>query len=325
VNRILETAGERIAIACAMPWVDELIDEATARDRQTESFGPVSLAVNVESSNKPFDTAAWEPLTRGAWRFRDEVVMEDVCSSGFDMRALGGPDHPEFTFRWRPPLSGQAAARLLRSRFILLARSVLVQYPALWRASLRGRAPLHASAVCTSGGQKPLLAGPGGVGKSTLLTQELAAGGLAIGDNICVSDGMTAWGLVEPLRVEGGSGRSMPHGRAELPMPGRVGSLIPDILVVLRRGLSNVAEVRPCDAPTAVRSLVTGTYMAGELRRYWGFAATLTAGTELGPVHAPVEGVAHVLASRLPAVEIVLPRQPGVRLAELLNRIEAIA
>jgi hypothetical protein len=324
VIKTFETAGERIAISCALPWVTDLIEEATATEGLSGDFGQGTLTVEVESTNRPFETTAWEPLTRGAWRRRDEVVIEDACSSGFDMHVQGGPDHAEFVFRWRPPLSGQAAARLLRSRFILLARSVLLQYPALWRASLRGRAPLHAS-VCTAGGAQPLLSGPGGVGKSTLLTQELAAGGCAIGDNVCVSDGTTAWGLVEPLRIEGAAGRSMPHGRAETPMRGRVSAMIPDLVVVLRRGQGDVERVRGCDAATVARSLITGTYMAGELRRYWGFAATLTAGTELGPSHPQVEKIARNLASRLPAVEIELPRQPGVRLAEMLSRVDAIA
>jgi hypothetical protein len=324
VRRILETAGERIAIDSALPWVDNLIEEATAGERRDVDSGTATLAVHIESSNRPFEITDWEPLTRDAWRFRDEVVIEDACSSGFDMHLRGRPDSIDFTFRWRPPLTGQAAARLLRSRFILLARSVLLQYPALWRAGLRGRAPLHAS-VCTAGDVQPLLAGPGGVGKSTLLTKELAGGGRAIGDNICVSDGTTAWGLVEPLRVEGGPGRSMPHGRGELPMPGRVPALIPDLLVVVRRGVADVAHVDTCDAETFSRSLVTGTYMAGELRRYWGFAATLAAGTNLGPAHPPVERIARIFGSRLPSVVIVLPRQPGVRLAELLSRMESIA
>jgi hypothetical protein len=324
VIRTLVTAGERVAIACALPWVGALIEEAAPTERDESGFGPATLTVDVESSKRAFDTAGWEPLTRGAWRRGGEVVIEDACSSGFDLRLHTAAEHPEFTFRWRPQLRGHAAARLLRSRFILLSRSVLLQYPALWSASLRGRAPLHAT-VCTAGDIHPLLAGPGGVGKSTLLTQELAAGGGAIGDNICVSDGTTAWGLVEPLRIEGGGGRSMPHGRAEVPMPGRLFALAPDLVVVLRRGLGDVAQVRACDAVKAERSLITGTYMAGELRRFWGFAATLTAGTGLGPSHPHVERIGHVIASRLPAVEIVLPRQPGVRLADLLSRAEAIA
>ena len=98
MNRNLETAGERIAIVCALPWVDELIDEATGRERNDMDSGAASVAVHVESTNRPFDTTAWEPLTRGAWRLRDEVVIEDVCSSGFDLHVGGGPDHAEL--RW---------------------------------------------------------------------------------------------------------------------------------------------------------------------------------------------------------------------------------
>lgn len=320
----LQTAGEQIAIDCALPWVAELIDEAAAGELAKAVSGTATLAVCVESTNRSFHDATWEPLTRGAWRLGEEVVIEDVCSSGFDLLLNGGRELPEFNFRWRPTLRGQAAARLLRSRFILLARAVLIQYPALWRASLRGRAPLHAS-VCTAGDLQPMLAGPAGVGKSTLLAQELAAGGHAICDNICVSDGTTAWGLVEPLRVEGAAGRSMPHGRAERPMEGRATAMIPDLLVALRRGLADVPTARKCDATTATRSLITGTYMAGELRRFWGFAATVAAGTELGPAHPPVETVARILASRLPCVEIVLARRPGVRIVELLNRVGAAA
>ena len=319
---MLETVGERLEIISALPWVDELIDEASDGMLRSAGFEAPTVLVDIESTNQPFDTIDWEPLTRGAWRSPDAVVMEDVCSSGFDLRLRTSLDGAEFTLRWRPRLRGRAAALLLRSRFILLARAVLLQYPALWRATIRGRAPLHASAF-TAGDMRPLLAGPGGVGKSTLLTQELAAGGQAICDNICVSDGVMAWGLVEPLRVERGTGRSMPFGRAEAPLKGRVASLTPDRLVALRRGVAEVAQVRPCDAATMTRSLITGTYMAGELRRFWSFAATLTAGTELGPSHAPVAMIARNLALRLPCVEILLPRQPGVRLAEILDRVES--
>lgn len=317
-------AGELISIDSALPWVDTLIDEATAGESDAWNAGPPTLVAQVESSHRSFSTLGWEPLTRGAWKSRDGVVIEDVCSSGFDLHMRVVDELPEFNFRWRPALRGQAAARLLRSRFILLARAVLIQYPALWRAGLRGRAPLHAP-VCTAGDSQPMLAGPSGVGKTTLLTVELAAGGHAISDNLCVSDGTTAWGLVEPMRVEGAAGRSMPHGRAERSMERRVAAMIPDLLVAIRRGTETVPSVRVCDSATATRSLVSGTYMAGELRRFWGFAATLAAGTGLGPAHPPVERVAGILASRLPCAEVVLSREPGARLSQLLSRMEAIA
>ena len=67
---------------------------------------------------------------------------------GFDLRLRCGPEGVELTYRWRPPARDRAAAWALRSRFHLLARAVLMQYPALWWAGTRGRAPLHASA-CT--------------------------------------------------------------------------------------------------------------------------------------------------------------------------------
>jgi hypothetical protein len=324
MNVNFETGGERLQITSAIPWVDQLIHEATAGEALSDTGEPATVVVNIESSTRPYDSGSWEPLTRGAWRRGNEVVMENVCSSGFDLRLFTTRDVAEFTFRWRPQLPGRAAATLLRTRFILLARAVLLQYPVLWRASLRGRAPLHASG-CVIGDLRPLLAGPGGVGKSTLIAQELAEGGLAISDNLCVCDGASAWGVVEPMRVEGGSGRSMPHGRTEAPLPGRVSSMTPNVVVVIRRGHDNVAHLYSCGTDSVARSLIGGTYMAGELRRYWAFAATLSLGSGLGPSHPPVEAIARQLAARLPAVEILLPRRPGVRLAELLSRVEAIA
>jgi hypothetical protein len=50
----------------------------------------------------------------------------------------------------------------------------------------------------------------------------------------------------------------------------------------------------------ASRSLITGTLMAGELRRYWAFGATLAAATGLGPAQPAIERVARRLTSSLP-------------------------
>ena len=55
---------------------------------------------------------------------------------------------------------------------------------------------------------------PSGVGRSTLLLAS-SGGSRATADNLAVGDGTTVWGLVEPVRVEGGGGRRMPHGRHE--------------------------------------------------------------------------------------------------------------
>ena len=91
-KQMLTTAGERIAIDCDLAWVDELINEATAGERRDADAERATLAVRVESSSRPFHTTAWEPVTRGAWRRAKEVVLEDVCGSGFDLRLASGAE-----------------------------------------------------------------------------------------------------------------------------------------------------------------------------------------------------------------------------------------
>ena len=319
----LNTAGEQLAIECAVGWVSDLIVEGAGGELGAAAREP-SVEVRVEESNHAFETAGWELLERGAWRRNGEVVVRNACTSGFDLHLRCTADRAEFTYRWRPPARDRAAARVLRSRFHLLARAVTMQYPALWWAATRGRAPLHASA-CAAGGATPMLSAPSGVGRSTLVLAELEAGGRATGDNLAVGDGTTVWGLVEPLRVEGAGGRRMPHGRNEAPMPNRIESLTPDSVVVLTRGERDRPSVTRCDRETAARSLVTSTYMAAELRRYWSFAATLSAGTGVGPAHPPIGQVADAFTTKLPCFSLALSARPGDRLPDLLGTAEVAA
>jgi hypothetical protein len=315
---LLDTAGERLAIECELPWVWELLAEGSAGQLRVVDAEGASFRVRVESARRPFDTRGWPLLTRGAWARDGEVVMRNVCTSGFDLHVRVSEDVPRFCFRWRPPRRDRAAAHVLRSRFHLLVRAALSQYPAIWWAGTRGRAPLHASA-CTVGSATPLLTAPSGVGRSTLVLAQVSAGECATDDNICVGDGMTLWGLAEPVRVEGGNGRRMPHGRHESALPGRVGALEPDRIVVLERGTGSRASFAPCGSGKAARALVTSTYMAGELRRYWAFAATLAAGTGLGPGCSPVEQAASTFAARLPCSALTFGRMAEVDLADLLE------
>ncbi len=228
--------------------------------------------------------------------------------------------------RWRPTLRSRLAAALLPSRFHLLVRSALLQYPALWWAGVRGGVPLHASALRLGAPHQDvvaLLAGPGGVGKSTLLARELRFGGQATADNICVvrpsADGrVVASGLLEPLRLEGLGGRRMPHGRGEQAWRDRAGELVATRLVVVRRGRQKDPLTRPSSKEEAVRVLVGGTYAAGELRRYWPFAASMALGTGLGPVHPPIAETAREVAAHLPCTELVLPSSKDTRLSEVL-------
>jgi len=317
------TGGECLSLSSSLDWVSELLEEAIGPDLRRGSTATASVFVRVESERGPFETGGWELLARGARRHHGSVVLENVCTSGFDLHLSCTGGWPEFTYRWRPPQRERVAARVLRSRFHLLARAALFQYPVLWWAGTRGRAPLHASA-CRSG-IVSLLTAQSGVGRSTLVLAEAAAGAHSTGDNLGVGDGQTLWGLVEPVRVEGGGGRRMPHGRHEAALPNRVLALDPECVVALSRGGAERPSLARCEPDEAARALVSSTYMAGELRRYWSFAAALAAGTGHGPAHPPVAEVAEAFVAHLPCFSLALGREPGPCLDELLETTRAAA
>jgi hypothetical protein len=311
----LHTAGVHLDVRCDLDWAARLITEGAAGELGNPDLH-AAATVRVEADRHPFDTAGWRLLTRGAWERDGDLVLSDVCTTGFDLRVTLDAGRPAFAYRWRPRPRSRAAAWALRSRFHLLARAALIQFPALWWASELGRAPLHASAVETAAATV-LVAAPSGVGRSTLLVRELEHGGRATGDNLGVSDGETVWGLVEPIRVDGGGGRRMPHGRREIPLAARAVSLRPAAVVVLERGDPGRSALVPCTPEAAARRLVTSTYMAGELRRFWPLAAELAAGTGRGPAHPRVADVAADLTAELPCWTLRLGSD-GARLGELM-------
>jgi hypothetical protein len=111
----------------------------------------------------------------------------------------------------------------------------------------------------------------------------------------------------------------MPHHRVEAPWERRVDELVPEFVLVLRRGTAKRTSFVPGDPDRAAKSLVAGTYMAGELRRYWAFASTLSLGTGLGEVHPPVDQVARTLTSGLPCWELTLGQRPVAPLASFFT------
>lgn len=317
MSRYLYTGGEIVEISSSLPWVWDIVSGSAPGEFIDASAEPPTVTIDVERAQTAFRVRGWEPLTRGAWRRSDQVVIEDCCATGFDLHFRCLADRAEFAYRWRPRARGRLAARVLRRRFILLTRALMALYPVLWRSGLRGRVPLHAAA-CTAGDSTVLLAGPAGVGKSTLIKAELKAEAVATSDNLCVTDGRVVWGLAEPLKVEAGEGVRTSHGRRESSLPRRAATLVPDTVAVIRRGLEGAPSVHECDPDTALRSLITGTYMAGELRRYWPFNAALAAGTGLGPVEPPLSDAANRLVHGLRCVEVWLGPTPAPRLSDLL-------
>jgi hypothetical protein len=318
------TAGECVAFSSSLEWVDELVAEALPGDGPTGDTRDVTLSVQVEAGHEAFPTRGWELLARGAWRRGGELVLENVCTAGFDLHLSHRDERPSFTYRWRPPARDRAAARVLRSRFHLLARAALLQYPPLWLAGTKGRAPLHASA-CSAGGSTALVTAHSGIGRSTLVLGEVEAGARATGDNLAVGDGTRLWGVVEPVRVQGGGGRRMPHGRHETPLPNRLDSAAPSCVVVLTRGTDDEPSLSRRSSAAAADVLVASTYMAGELRRYWPFAAALTAGTGRGSSHPAIVKVAGAFSTNLPCYTLALGRETRPCLFDLLANVQVAA
>jgi len=318
---LLHTAGNRVAVHGSETVVRSLTAAAGGPERSSLAAADVpNVVLSVESDRHPFTTDGFEVVTRGAWAIgSSEVVLESVGGSGFDQRWVIEADGLRVTSRWRPSLQEAAVARLLPARHRALSSQVLLHYPALWFAVQRGFVPLHVSVV-EIGGVVVLLAGAGGVGKSTLVSRALADGARATCDNLAVCDGATAYGVAEPLRLETGAGRRAAHGRREQAWPHRVRSLPPELVVVLRRGTQEKPELREVSPVDAARGIVAGTYAAGELRRFWSIAAVVASATGRGPVHPPIEQIASRLANRLPCVELRLGREPGAGLTDLLRR-----
>jgi len=321
------TGGVQMELSCRQRFLSGVLEEGIAGQLSPAQVTRPDIRVTVENDVATFDTSGWDVLTRNAWRRPGQVVVRDACSSGLDLLVATGGPGLEILARWRPPPAGRVAAAVLRSRSRLLIRAVLLQYPALWWGQQHGRAPLHVS-VCSLGtdhGRSVLIAGPGGIGKSTIVNAELERGAVATSDNLCLSDGHTAWGVLEPRRVPAGEsgssrGRRMPHDRREAPWQGRADELVPGLVLVLRRGTEKTWSLAPCEPDQAAKSLVAGTYMAGELRRYWAFASTLAFGTGVGEVHPGVDQVARTLTARLPCWELTRGQRPVPPLASFFTQ-----
>jgi hypothetical protein len=310
----LDSGGETLAIDCDLPWLVPYIVEGA--DGQLAGPAPATVHVHVEADHRPFPTAGWARISRDGWAQAGEVVLEDVATSGLDLLLRERSDGVDVVCRWRPPARTRLAGLLLRTRSRLLLRAVLLQYPVLWAAALHGRVPLHAGGVVSATSGAMLIVGPSGVGKTTVMEHEVDAGGSATTDNLCVAEPGSVWGLVEPVRSDGGAGRRAPHGRHEGALARRIPAMEPQVVVVLERGeRTELRAVPPCEA---ARALAASTYAAGELRRYWPFHAQAALGTGAGGAHPPVTDVAAALCAALPCVRLTLARAREVRLADVL-------
>jgi hypothetical protein len=311
--------------------------QAAAGEPLTALVGPCDLLLDRLQHVPP--VRSLNPVTRGVWVGPEGVLLESAGGSGFtqlwrpcqDPADGGASACIRVSSRWAPSPAENAAAHLLRQRHRALRAQVLLHHPALWAAlAVGGLTPMHVSVVQVDG-VVVLLAGPGGVGKSSLVADALGGGARAACDNLGASDGHVVHGVVEPLRLPHGTGPRgvgvrAAHGRREHSWSGRLPSLRPDLVLVVRRNDHTCTRVRPVRSERAARAIVAGTYSAGELQRFWPLVAHLAL-AGLGPVHPPLEETAAQLTESLPCYELTLGRpgtgpmsMPDGRLSQLLDR-----
>jgi hypothetical protein len=305
---------------------------AAAGSPEQGSIASLPMAPDVEvwleRERQDFPSGPRTLVTRGVSVDADTSVVISSAGGSGHTQWWSARENLRVCSRWRPTLQERGAALLLRSRRRALDAQVLLHYPTLWWAGVHGLTPLHA-AVIDVDGIVVMLAGPGGVGKSTLLAAEIARGSVAMCDNLAVSDGTRVHGLAEPMRIEAGRSSHVPgtgavgarttHGRRDHAWGERPEALVPDLVVAVRRGDGDRATVRPAPSTTVARTLVAGTFAAGELRRFWPLCATLSLATGLGPEVSPVVEVARTLTERVPCLELVLGPPSDQSLRELLS------
>jgi hypothetical protein len=312
MQRLLELAiGQPLAAPA-----DPVPTNAAATDAVPADAVPPSVQVSVQASRDPFDVRRLRPVTRDACSDGAVTVLHNACGSGFDLQIRIDDERSclEVTARYRAAPALRAANAVLSRRFVLLAGQTLIHYPVLWRAGWRHRVPLHIAALASSAGT-PLIAGPGGVGKSTVIMHAGADGVSPTADNLCVGDGIACFGLVEPLRIAASGRPGTSHGRADTVLNTRTPVLVPDRVVALYRGTrTRIESIKP---DQAARYLVGGTYAAGELRRYWQFAATLALATGRGPAHPPVTETSVAYCDSLPCFRVEVGDGDRVSLPEL--------
>jgi hypothetical protein len=329
------TAGNLVEVGGDDEQLVDAVVGATGAPWATGGTPHPDVRLVVEGRRTPFPTVGGRVVARNVHLTRGgAVVVQSAGGSGFTQQFTLDGDRLEVRTRWCPSVKERTARTALPARFGALRAQVLLHHPALYWASVSGRAPVHAS-VLDIDGTVVLLAGPGGVGKSTLVAGELALGARATCDNLAVSDGVDAFGVAEPLRLEPGhgpvatsGGPRAAHGRREVRWPGgRVDTLRPDVVVVISRGTDLRPVVRRASATLALRHLVAGTYAAGELQRLWPLCAALALATGRGPATPDVVGACTRLAESLPCVELRLGTRldggPGPTLRELLGDVLA--
>jgi hypothetical protein len=243
----------------------------------TAQWGPADLTGPTRTVARRLEVAVAGPPT---------LLWRRAAGLPVDLRATWSDERLDLHACLAPDRREQLLRRLRPQRLPQQLLYLLGIYPSAWVARRRdGAALLHASAVELEG-RGLLVAGPGGVGKSSLAAAALALGGRLVSDNLVLATAQRVRGWREPVRLAGGAddpasgltdvGGNGWHGRRDhlLAADRWVPSVRPAL--VLLPQLADRAAVHPEEdaVPWAERLLALGA-LAGELTRWRAFTAAL--------------------------------------------------
>jgi len=259
-----------------------------------------ALVPGIEAMDRP-DRDLYVAAQRIAWfrvdDFRDLVLQAQIDGESLQMQ---GDYHFFLSMSpWRDKLRRTWEARGLdrrREKRYATLLYYLAYYPAMWWHEAFAQAhPLHAAGVVGQNGAI-VLAGPSGVGKSTLTVALMAAGGRPLAETFLLHRGREMTAVPEPVLLDAWSRRWLGDSVAELTRaPGQfvfdrqgyhlAANMVsaPAVAIVVPRR-ATAAGAAPIPAAEAHRRISTGHQLIKDMRRYWAFAAALEALAPAGEV-----------------------------------------
>jgi hypothetical protein len=279
------------------------------------------------------DLAGLERVDRDLYRGDGRLAWFRIDElPGLQLRCRWNGDHLDVTADYYHSLSpnprrdrlkrwvyASRVEELRRRRFTTLLYYVLY-YPCFWWLERRcDLHPIHAAGVEVDGAVV-VLAGPSGVGKSTLSTGLSASPGVRfLSDTFLLQRGTTVRAVPEPLLLDAWSqkwigpaatlmepiawryclGRDGFHWPAERASRGGSAQLI----VVPHRAPQHY--VRPLSASQARGHIDAGNFLVNDLRRYWAFAAAFEM-LDPSPLAAARAKEIEALTASVPSYEVGL-------------------
>jgi hypothetical protein len=289
------------------------------------------------SARSPIDD--YHRLSRRLLLGKDEIVQTEILLlPGLQLRTSLAGANVSVDAAFRPPsrrmrllmrLGGKASQDRIYAALIYY----LVYFPLLWHIErTRQWYPLHASAVAWPQGAV-VLAGLGGVGKSTLTLAFLSdPHARLLSENVIIHDQERVYAFPEPIHLDERSrkmlsrlnGRLKPTDRAyshnrqsyEVPISDRVQSAKPRLFCTLRQGKK--LNLRSMSAEETLEFTLSSNVLARELDEYAQQAAVLNL---LSPIACSfqrrIEALQQFL-NQMPCYELVV--RPG----ENLNQVVAL-